>query len=121
MLKINTKVSGYQDVDKSNALELISNMYSLARNRKLERRLASIVTDVCDECLGTGSLQFCGGETCPSCNGTGEPPKEVKVYKCINCGTESLDCDSTNFTICSPLSNSKHEFILNTVYTKETK
>jgi DnaJ-class molecular chaperone len=96
-------------------------MYSLARNRKLERKLASIVTDVCDECLGNGSLQFCGGETCPSCNGTGKPPKEVKVYKCINCGAESLESDTTNFTMCSPWSSNKHEFVLNAVYTNETK
>lgn len=120
--RINTRVDGQEDITQSKALELLSNMYSSDRNRNLERKLASIVTDVCDDCLGTGSLQFCGVEVCPSCAGTGNPPTEIKVYECVCCGAQSLDSDLSNFTLCSPMStDKKHEFVLKYTYSKVTK
>lgn len=101
-------------------IEAMSALFAKQRAKKLESKLASLVTDVCNSCLGSGTLQFCGGETCPECNGTGDPPTEVKVYECYLCGTQSLDEDTNLFATC-PHTHNLHQFHLKTIYTKVTK
>lgn len=108
------------NADKPNlALDTIARMWAEEMAKSLDRKLKSLVTDVCDECLGNGSLQFCGGETCPSCNGTGRPPREINVFKCTKCGVRSLDSDGSKFTWCTPGDTAvAHKFKLETIYTK---
>lgn len=104
------------------AIDTVARMRAEDMAKELDRKLKSLVTDVCDECLGNGSLQFCGGETCPSCDGTGKPPKEVSVFKCIHCGTHSPDPSSSKPTWCTPGDRRLvHEFKLDTIYTKPVK
>lgn len=103
---------------KNYARELLSKINAEQASKNLEQKLSSLVTDVCNACLGTGALQFCGGETCPECNGTGEPPSEVRVYKCTNCSLTRLESDLEDFVLCSPMSEN-HKWFLGTVYTKD--
>lgn len=113
-----------KQVTLADTKELLAEMYHSSRIKSLERKLSSLVTDVCNECLGAGSLQFCGGEICPECNGTGNPPAEVSVYQCLHCSAQSLESDLGLFTLCSPGRHGNHNFKLSTVYTKgnyETK
>lgn len=88
--------------------------------KKLERKLAALVQDVCNECLGTGSLQFCGGETCPACKGTGKPSTELSVHECFNCGLEAIGEDLPVDLNCVYTGN-PHRFYLKTIYTKDSK
>lgn len=88
--------------------------------KKLERKLAALVQDVCNECLGTGSLQFCGGETCPACKGTGKPSTELSVHECSNCGLEAIGEDLLVDLNCVYTGN-PHRFYLKTIYTKDSK
>jgi hypothetical protein len=37
------------------------------------KRIEEASTGLCADCDGYGSLQFCGGMTCPRCNGSGKP------------------------------------------------
>jgi RecJ-like exonuclease len=103
--------------------QLLSDMNSRQAAYNLESKLKSLVTDVCNDCLGAGTLQFCGGEACPECNGTGKPPTEVKVYKCAHCLRTRLEKDDDKFILCSPVSISNpganHEWFLSTIYTKD--
>ena len=88
--------------------------------KKLDRKLAALVQDVCNECLGTGSLQFCGGETCPACKGTGKPSTELSVHECSNCGLEAIGEDLPVDLNCVYTGN-PHKFYLKTIYTKDSK
>lgn len=88
--------------------------------KKLERKLAALVQDVCNECLGTGSLQFCGGETCPACKGTGKPSTELSVHECSNCGLEAIG-ENLPVDLNCVYTGNPHRFYLKTIYTKDSK
>jgi RecJ-like exonuclease len=107
--------------DTDSAINLLVRIRFEQATKNLERKLSSLVTDVCNDCLGSGSLQFCGGETCPECNGTGKPPSEVKVYRCKHCLITRLEQDLRTPAICSPARNHgfTHEWFLESVYTED--
>ena len=101
--------------------QLLSDMNARQAAYKLDSKLKSLVPDVCNACLGAGTLQFCGGETCPECNGTGKPPAVVKVYQCVHCLRHRLENDDDKFILCSHVFNPgfNHEWFLSTIYTKD--
>ena len=66
--------------DPEYARQLLPRINCEQASKNLERKISSIVTDACNECLGAGTLQFCGGEICPSCSGTGKPPSDIDVH-----------------------------------------
>lgn len=102
------------------SLESVVRAHIENSSKKLERKLAALVQDVCNECLGTGSLQFCGGETCPACKGTGKPSTELSVHECSNCGLEAIGEDLPVDLNCVYTGN-PHKFYLKTIYTKDSK